>query len=202
MSLWLHDTPLVLASKSAVRRNILQAAGLAPDINPADVDERRIEQEQRPSGPQAAAALLSREKALAVSRQMPGRIVLGADQTLALGQKRFSKPSGRDAARDQLRQLAGQTHELHSAAAVAHDGAVVFEANETVRLTMRAMSDDALDRYLDAAGPAVTTSVGAYQIESVGIHLFERIEGDYFGILGLPLLKLLDHFRRAGWVAR
>ena len=146
------------------------------------------------------AALLAREKALAVAAQLPGRLVLGADQTLALGERRFSKPADRAAAREQLKLLRGQTHELHSAIALARDGVIVFEHREVARLTMRAFSDGFLEAYLDAAGAAVTASVGGYQLEKTGIQLFERIEGDHFIILGLPLLPLL-HICGGGMVA-
>jgi septum formation protein len=127
--------------------------------------------------------------------------VLGADQTLALGDRRFSKPVDRAAARAQLKVLCGQTHELHTAVAFVRDGTLLFEHRAVARLTMRAFSDDFLDAYLDVMGTAVSTSVGAYQLEKAGIQLFERIDGDHFVILGLPLLALLQYFREAGWLA-
>ena len=127
--------------------------------------------------------------------------MLGADQTLALGERLYAKPADLAAARDQLRGLRGRTHELHSAVVVARDGAVLFEHCEIARLTMREFSDGFLDPYLAAAGSAVTASVGGYQVESVGIQLFERIEGDHFTILGLPLLRLLQYLRDAGCLA-
>ena len=123
--------------------------------------------------------------------RFPGRLVLGADQTLARGNKRFSKPANRAAAAEQLRALRGRTHELHSALALVRDGAVLFDCVDSARLTMRNISDRFLDDYLDMAGDAALASVGAYQLEGIGIHLFERVEGDYFTILGLPLLPLL-----------
>jgi septum formation protein len=131
---------------------------------------------------------------------MPGRLVLGADQTLALGARRFSKPADRTAASEQFRVLRGQTHALHSAVALARDGKILFEHGETARLTMRAFSDTFLDDYLATVGSAVTASVGGYQLEGAGIQLFERIEGDYFTVLGLPLLPLLAVLRREGWL--
>jgi septum formation protein len=140
--------------------------------------------------------LLAREKACFVSSKNPGRYVVGADQTLALGDRLFSKPAGRAQAADQLRLLAGHTHELHSAVAVARDGKVVFSDVSVARLTMRALTGSEIRAYLDEAGEAVTSSVGAYQLEGFGVHLFDRFEGDHFTILGLPLLPLLAFLRR------
>ena len=198
MSLWLADRPLLLASKSASRRLLLQGAGIPIEVLAADIDERAIEAKAGVGDPGAVAALLARAKAVAVSVQQPGRLVLGADQTLALGQRRFSKPADRAAARDQLKILRGQTHALHSAVAIVRDGRPRFEHCAVARLTMRAFSDKFLESYLDAAGEAVTASVGAYQVESVGVQLFERIEGEHSTILGLPLLPVLDALRREG----
>jgi septum formation protein len=198
MSLW-RGAPLLLASKSEIRRRLLEAAAIPVVVDPAALDERAVEAASPgiKSDPVTAAQLLAREKALAVSRRRPG-IVLGADQTLALGERRFSKPDSRSAARDQLLALAGATHALHSAAALASEGRIVFETASTARLTMRSLSESALDAYLDAAGERVTTSVGAYQLEGLGVHLFDKIEGDHFTVLGLPLLPLLAYFRKSG----
>ena len=200
MALWLPDRPLVLASKSAVRRAVLESAGIPVDIEPADVDEREIEARAGFDDPGQVAALLAREKAKAVSAKHPQRMVLGADQTLALGERMFTKPTDVAAARTQLMTLRGRTHALHAALAVVRDGALLFEHRAIARLTMRAFSDGFLDAYLVAAGSAVTASVGAYQVESIGIQLFEAIEGDHSTILGLPLLPLLDFLRRNGWM--
>jgi len=201
MPLWLADQPLVLASKSAIRGAVLRAAGVPIEVHPADVDERAIEQGSAARDPGEVAALLAREKAAAVAARLSGRVVLGADQTLALGERRFSKPADRAAAREQLKLLRDRTHELHTAIALMREGTVLFEHREAAQLTMRAFSDRFLEDYLDAAGPAVTASVGAYQLEQSGIQLFERVEGDHFVILGLPLLPLLRHLRQAGWLA-
>ena len=201
MPLWLADQPLVLASKSAIRGEILRAAGLAIEVCPADIDERTIEQGSAARDPGEIAALLAREKARAVAARLPDRVVLGADQTLALGERRFSKPTDRAAAREQLTLLRGQTHQLHTAIALVRDGVILFEHREAARLTMRVFSDRFLEHYLDAAGAAVTASVGGYQLEKTGIQLFERVDGDHFVILGLPLLPLLLHLRQAGWLA-
>ena len=202
MSLWLAARALVLASKSAARRALLQAAGVPVEIEPADIDERAVEARAGFDDAGMAAALLAREKAKAVAQNHPGRMVLGADQTLALGTRRFSKAADRAAAREQLMALRGQTHTLHSAVAVVAAGAVVFEHVDAAHLTMRAFSDGFLDRYLDAVGDAATASVGGYQLEGAGIQLFERVEGDHFTVRGLPLLPLLDWLRRAGHLAK
>jgi septum formation protein len=127
--------------------------------------------------------------------------VLGADQTLALDGKQFSKPADRAAARAQLRALSGRSHELHSAIAFAQDATLLFEYVGLARLTMRVLSDRFIELYLDAIGDAATTSVGAYQLEGPGVQLFERLEGDYFTILGLPLIAAVDFLRRRGCLA-
>lgn len=200
MSLWRAE-PLVLASKSSVRRALLEAAGVEVEIEPAKIDERAVEASKAASASASKVALLlAREKALEVSARKSKSIVLGADQTLALGERRFSKPASAFAAREQLKALAGKTHELHTAAALARGGDIVFETVAAARLTMRPLSESFLDAYLAAAGSRVSSSVGAYQLEGLGVHLFEHIEGDHFTILGLPLLPLLAYFRSAGLV--
>ncbi len=201
MPLWLADQPLVLASRSDVRGKILAAAGLRFEIRPAQIDERGLEAQSAISNAVDVAQLLARAKADEVAATVPGHLVLGADQTLAHGNIRFSKPADRAGAAAQLRALRGSTHELHSALALVRDGELLFAHVDTARLTMRDFSDDFLDRYLDMVGEAALASVGGYQLESIGIHLFERVEGDYFTILGLPLLPLLDFLRQAGFVA-
>jgi nucleoside triphosphate pyrophosphatase len=198
MTIWRGRDPLVLASQSRARQMLLGNAGLTFEAVPADIDERAIQHESGLSKPGEIAALLAQGKALFVSERMPDRYVVGADQTLALGQRLFSKPDGRAQAAEQLRALAGNTHELHSAVAVARGGKVLFSEVSVARMTMRQLSGEEIRTYLDAAGEAVTTSVGAYQLESLGVHLFERIEGDHFTILGLPLLSLLAFLRTQG----
>jgi septum formation protein len=200
MALWLSPQPLVLASKSDVRGKILAAAGLRFDIKPAQIDERAVESSAGAADAAAVARFLARAKADAVARTVPGRLVLGADQTLARGNTRFSKPVNRAAAAEQLRALRGRTHELHSALALVRDGAVLFDCVDSARLTMRNFSDRFLEDYLDMAGAAALASVGGYQLEGIGVHLFERVEGDYFTILGLPLLPLLGFLRQNGFL--
>jgi len=195
MAVWLEQKPLILASQSQVRQTLLANAGLSFEAKPAAIDERAI---QKNSGLVAAgeiAAHLAREKARFVSLQSPGRYVIGADQTLECDGRLFNKPVGRAGAAEHLRSLAGRTHALHAAIAVARDGKPLFEDVSIARLTMRELSDGAIEAYLDAAGDAVTASVGAYQLERLGVHLFSRIEGDHFTILGLPLLPLLAFLR-------
>jgi septum formation protein len=198
MPLWLAADPLVLASKSSVRRTLLANAGIPLEVRPADIDERKLEACATTLGPGAIATLLASEKAFAVARNSPGRLVLGADQILVLGGARFAKPVDRAAARAQLRALSGRTHELHSAIAFVQNDEVLFEHVSMARLTMRAFSDRFLELYLDAVGQAATESVGAYQLEGLGIQLFERAEGDYFTVLGLPLMEVLSFLRRHG----
>jgi septum formation protein len=195
MTVWSGTKPLILASQSQARQALLANAGIAFEAIPAEIDERAIQLASGLSSPGEIAALLAREKAVSVSLRHPGQFVVGADQTLALGQRLFSKPAGRAQAAEQLRALAGRAHELHSAVAVARDGATLFADAAIARMTMRVLDDAAISAYLDAAGEAVITSVGAYQLEGPGIHLFERIEGDHFTILGLPLLPLLKFLR-------
>jgi septum formation protein len=198
MPLWIASKPLLLASKSEVRRKILAAAGVPIESRPAPIDERAIEARSHVHEAGEVARVLAGAKAHTVAAQMPARVVLGADQTLTLDGRRFSKPTDRDAAREQLLALRGKTHRLHSALTVVRDGAVLFEHSDTAELTMRDFSDRFLESYLDSVGDSAFASVGGYQIESAGIQLFERIAGDYFTILGLPLLPLLQFLRQAG----
>jgi septum formation protein len=195
MTLWRGQEPLVLASQSKARQTLLANAGIEFESDPADIDERAIQISSGLSGPGDIASLLAREKARIVSVRRPSRYVVGADQTLALGARIFNKPAGRAQAADQLRALGGHCHELHAAVAVARDGKLLFEHVSIARMTMRRLADAEINSYLEEAGEAVISSVGAYQLEGLGIHLFERIEGDHFTILGLPLLELLAFLR-------
>ena len=195
MTLWRGDNPLILASQSRARQMLLENAGIAAEAVPAAIDERAVQAASGATAPPDIAALLAREKALAVSARHPGRHVIGADQTLALGDRLFNKPHGPAGAFEQLRLLAGHSHQLHSAVAVARDRAIMFEHVAVASMTMRALSEADISAYLDAAGDTVAASVGAYQLEGFGVHLFERINGDHFTILGLPLLPLLNFLR-------
>jgi septum formation protein len=202
MALWLADAPLILASQSKTRRMLLTAAGVPVETDPADLDERSLEAGAGLESAGAVAALLAREKAIAVAGRHDGGLTLGADQTLSLGAERLTKPQNREAALAQLRALSGRTHELHSAIVFVQHGAVLFEHVGVARLTMRNFSERFLELYLETAGEAVTASVGAYQLEGLGMQLFERVDGDYFTVLGLPLLDALEFLRRFGCLAR
>lgn len=201
MTIWRERQPLILASQSAVRKSLLVNAGIAVETMPADIDERGIQQDSGLADPGKIAALLAAEKAKLISARNPGRYVVGADQTLALGEQLFSKPVDRAAAATQIRTLSGQMHALHSAVAVAKDGAVLFADVSVARMTMRPLTDAEIAAYLAEAGDAVLASVGAYQLERTGIHLFTRIEGDHFTILGLPLLPLFGFLRSRNLLA-
>ena len=198
MTIWRGKQPLILASQSRTRQMLLGNAGISFEAVPADIDERSVQKNSGLSAPGEIAGLLAAEKALFVSSKNPGRYIVGADQTLALGARLFSKPAGRSQAADQLRLLAGHTHELHSAVAIARDGKIMFSNVGIARMTMRRLDESEIEAYLDQAGQAVTTSVGAYQLEGLGVHLFEHIDGDHFTILGLPLLPLLAFLRGEG----
>jgi len=202
MALWRAAEPLVLASKSTIRRSVLESAGVPVEIAVADIDERGIESQSGLGDPGEVAKLLAREKARAVSVIKPGRMVLGADQTLALGGRRFSKAPDRAGAREQLKVLRGSTHALHSAVAVLRDGSVLYEHVAVARLTMRAFSDEYLESYLDEVGGAALSSVGGYQLEGRGAQLTELVEGDHFTVLGMPLFPLLEWLRAAGLLAK
>jgi len=195
------QTPrLVLASGSATRRALLDAAGIAVSVHPADVDEAAIRDSMLATDEgvshESVARVLAEEKAKAVSALKPDALVIGADQVLSFEGRLFEKPKSVDEAHAHLMTLRGRTHALHSAVALATQGAVVWQDTRTARLTMREFSGAALDDYLARAGDAVLTSVGAYQIEGPAVQLFEDVEGDHTTILGLPLLPLLKELRR------
>lgn len=191
---------LILASASAARLALLRGAGLVLDAIPAPIDEEAAKESLRAEGadPETLASALAELKAAAVSTRHPGTLVIGGDQVLELEGRMFDKPANPAAARDQLLALRGRTHRLVSAAVLTRDGARLWHAVQSVRMTMRDFSTDFLDAYLEAAGDSVCGSVGAYRLEGIGAQLFERIEGDYFTVLGLPLLPLLEALRAQG----
>jgi septum formation protein len=193
---------VVLASASATRSALLRAAGVEFVVKAAPIDERAVEAPLLAdrAKPDAIAAALADAKAMAVSQAMRDALVIGADQVLDFNGERWTKPASRDEARAQLRRLAGKSHRLVTAVAVARAGTVRWRHLEAARLTMRSLTGGEIDNYLARVGDAAL-GLGAYQIEGLGIQLFDAIEGDYFGILGLPLLPLLAHLRREGAVA-
>lgn len=193
---------LILASGSAARRRMLEAAGLVFVVERPRVDEEGEKARLRERGvpPVEQASGLAEIKALSVSRELDG-LVIGADQMLAIGDEVLDKPQSIAEARAHLERLRGRTHELITAAVVAREGEIIWRHTEMPRLTMRSFSDAFLDEYLTSAGDDTLHSVGAYQLEGLGAQLFERVEGDYFSVLGLPLLPLLAFLREEG-VAR
>jgi septum formation protein len=199
-SLWIDAHPLVLASQSPARRALLARTGIPFETMTADIDERAAEAPLVGTGATAGAvaAHLAAAKAMAISATRPDRLVVGADQTLALDGRRFSKPRSADEAKTQLAAFSGRTHELHSGICVVRDGRVLFHDAPVARLSCRTLSPAFIDAYVASAGEAVLASVGGYQVEGLGIHLFERVEGDQATIMGLPLIPLLGFLRAEG----
>jgi len=193
--------PLILASSSKIRAQLLEAAGLAFIVEPPGLDESVMRQAvggERLLSPSDVAEVLARAKAEAVSDLARTAYVVGADQVLSFGDVILSKPDSMETARRQLLDLRGKSHKLHTSVALATNGATVWAETQVATLTMRKLSPEFIGRYLAAAGEEVLNSVGAYQSESFGIQLFDKIDGDYFTILGLPLLPLLAALRREG----
>ena len=199
----LAAAPLVLASASRARAALLEQAGLTVARDAAALDEAAVKLRSRREGQDAAgcATRLAEEKALRVAERHPAALVIGGDQLLVLGDQWFDKPADRAAARSQLLRLRGARHELVTAAVVCRDGVVLWRHVERPALLMRTFSESFLDAYLAAAGDRILAAVGAYEIEGLGAQLFERVEGDYFSVLGLPLLPLLGFLRSAGALA-
>ncbi len=196
--------PLVLASQSAARKRMLEQAGLVFTVVPADIDEDAIRAAMMNENDcvEAAdiAAVLAVEKALVVSRVHPDALVIGSDQVLALGRHMFTKAANIAEARETLDRLRGRTHELVSAVALAQAGHIVWQSVDSADMVMRRFCDDFLSRYLEADDGAALRSVGCYELEGRGVQLFERTEGDFFTILGMPLLPLLAELRTRGLV--
>lgn len=191
---------LILASGSPFRKAMLVQAGLDIEVVVANVDERTLEAPLQGSGvsPEDVAAVLAEAKATEVSERYPGMLVLGCDQTLSLGDEVFHKPADMEGARRHLLALSGKTHQLNSAAVLMRDGAVLWRYVGIANLTMRKLDPAFIGRHLARVGKSALASVGAYQIEGEGIQLFEKIEGDYFTIVGLPLLAVLAELRKLG----
>jgi septum formation protein len=192
---------LLLASASPFRRRMLEAAGVPFRVVPAEVDESALKRSLAGKvAPEGLAEALAAAKAEAVSGKFPADLVIGADQVLALGDETFGKPHDLIAARAQLERLRGRTHRLLSAVALARGGRVVWSKVDTASLTVRELSAAFLDEYLARCGERLLGIAGAYEIEGLGIQLFDRVEGDYFTIVGLPLLPLLAELRARGMV--
>lgn len=191
---------IVLASGSAARRHMLEAAGVTLAVDAAAVDEDAVKAAmwEETRNPGRAAEMLAELKAVRVSARHPGAIVVGADQMLDCDGRWFDKPHDLEQAREQLKTLRHRTHRLTSAAVAVRDGQVLWRHVDTARLTMRNFSDRFIDEYLEAVGAAALSSVGAYQLEGRGAQLFLMVEGDFFTVLGLPLLPLLDFLRENG----
>ena len=190
--------PLILASKSASRQAMLSAAGVAFECAPADLDERALEADLVGAAPDAVALALAEAKALAIARDHPGRLVLGSDSLVEVAGRRFDKPASRADAEAHLRHFSGKTMQLHSAAALARDGAIVWRHAAIAKLRIIGLSDAFIASYLDHEWPAVAGCVGVFRIEGRGVQLFESIEGDHFTVLGMPLLAVLGALRDLG----
>lgn len=190
---------LLLASASQIRRQLLEDAGLAIEVYPADLDEAAIKQaflgDNAEAKPADIAQILAQTKAMVISETHPAHLVIGSDQILVHGDQILSKPNSTAQARDQLIDLRGKTHQLVSAVAVAVNGEVIWSYEDVAHLTMREVSNQFIGAYLAEMGDTVTQTVGAYKLEGLGIHLFEKVQGDYFTILGLPMLPLLKFLR-------
>lgn len=191
-------TRLILASNSASRKALMAGARLDFTSEAADIDERQIEAElaAKDATPPEIAVALARAKAIEVSRRMPDAHVIGSDQVLSLGGRLLHKPANMAEAGDHIRAMSGTTHHLNCGVAIAHKGEAIWSDVSIARMTMRPISDDFLERYLAMAGDGILGSVGAYHFEGPGIQLFEKIDGDYFTILGLPMLTLLAGLRQ------
>jgi septum formation protein len=191
---------IILASGSRFRKAMLEAAGVDIDVIPATIDERAVEKTLAGTGasPEDVAQVLAEAKAIDVSEKNPGRLVLGCDQTLSLGDDLFHKPADMEEARRTLLKLSGRTHQLNSAAVLARNGETLWRDVGIARMTMRRLEPAFIGRHLARVGPMALNSVGAYQIEGEGVQLFDKIEGDHFTIVGLPLLPLLKDLRDLG----
>ena len=191
------DVPLLLASASETRARLLRDAGVAVVQQPANVDEAALKATHRAHGSsaEASALALAEAKAMEVAARYPGALVIGADQLLVSGSAWLDKPATREGARTTLEALRGQTHRLVSGVAVARDRLIEWRHVEVARLTMRAYSDDFIDWYLDHAEALALQVVGACRLEGLGAQALERVDGDYFTVLGLPLLPLLQFLR-------
>jgi septum formation protein len=196
-----HARPLVLASGSASRKALLTAAGVSFAADPADLDEDALMRSLGQAGAEVMAQSLAEQKALTVSRRHPGETVLGGDSVIGFDGEYLSKCASLEQARTLLRRLSGHTHLLVSAAALARDGSLLWAHASRCRMTMRVLSAEFLEDYLAQEGAGILSSVGCYHFEGRGAQLFDRVEGDYFSVLGLPLLPVLAQLRKEGVLA-
>ncbi|MEW7008952.1 Maf-like protein [Lentilitoribacter sp. EG35] len=194
------NSKIILASKSIHRKMLMENAGLNFDTASADIDERTIETAVKDTGviPKELALILANAKALDVSQKNTDQYVIGSDQTMSMQDKMFHKPKNMDDARRRLLELSGSTHELNSAVVIVKNGETIWQHVSTAELTMRKLTPEFIDRHLAQAGDDVLTSVGAYQLEKEGVQLFDNIKGDFFTIVGLPMLPLLEELRNLG----
>lgn len=190
---------LILASGSAARISMLKKAGYDFETCPADIDENALRENFKGDSPQDIALKLAQEKALHISAQKENALVIGSDQICALEKQIFSKAKDEQEAFEKIKGLQGQTHALHSAAALYKEGQEIWSVCDTVFLTMKKLEDDQIKNYLNQAGDAPTACAGAYAIEEIGARLFDKIEGDYFTVLGLPLLPLIAALEQEGF---
>ena len=197
----LGGSGIVLASNSASRKAMLEAAGIAFEAEGAAVDERALEAEMEGAEPAEIAQALAAAKAAALSAARPDALVLGSDSLVEVDGRRFDKPANRDNAAEHLRFFSGKTMTLQSAAALARGGQIVWVGSDFARLRVRDLSEDFIAAYLDAEWPAVSYCVGVFRIEGPGVQLFESIAGDQFTVLGMPLLQVLDALRGEGALA-
>ena len=195
---WIAGSGLILASNSASRKAMLEAAGIAFTAKGADVDERALESEMDGAEPGEIAQALAAAKAAAVSNGQHDALVLGSDSLVEVDGRRFDKPTSRENAAEHLRFFSGKVMTLHSAAALARDGQILWVGSDFARLRVRELSDDFIAAYLDAEWPAVSYCVGVFRIEGPGVQLFDSIMGDQFTVLGMPLLQVLDALRGQG----
>lgn len=195
------NEPIILASGSFSRKAMLDACGIEYEAIPAEIDERALESEMAGAQPGEIAQALAGAKAAAVSALHPDKLILGSDSLVDVAGARFNKPQSREQAAEHLHAFSGQTMVLHSAAALARDGQIVWVGTDFAQMKLRALSGEFIERYLDAEWPHVAGCVGVFRIEAAGPHLFERIIGDQFTVLGMPLLQVLGALREQGAIA-
>lgn len=202
-SIWLPELPLILASKSQIRLELLERAGFHPTVTVPDFDERAFEEtlERENLAITERAAALANEKARLASLINPDQYVIGADQMLTCDGVILHKSENLAQAKQQLAFLRGKTHQLTSAVAISRNGHILFTTSDQAHMSMRMLTDQQIETYCSHAGPALLRSVGCYELEGLGVHLFDRVEGDFFTVLGMPLEPLIGFLRREGYLS-